>query len=108
MPTTSNSKQESSKINSLIKQFGEVKILLAVAIIKLDRSEQSKTDCKTSTYTTPNCNQTCNVCQRCLIIHIFWKCLNYNITSNRSNSSILVTNTTNLSNVDRGVMELGV
>jgi len=30
-----------------------------------------------------------------LVIHIFWKCPNYNSAGNKSNSSILVTNTTN-------------
>jgi len=38
--TTSNSKQESSEIDSLIKQFGEIKIIFAEAVTKVDRLEQ--------------------------------------------------------------------
>jgi len=56
---TSNSKQESSEIDGLIKQFGEIKILLAEAVTKVDRLEQSKNNCKnckSSTHTTSNCN----------------------------------------------------
>jgi len=34
---TSDSKQESSEIDRLIKQFGEMKILLAEAVTKVDR-----------------------------------------------------------------------
>jgi len=95
---TSNSKQESSEIDSLIKQFGEMKILLAEAVTKVDTLEQSKTDCKdckSSTHTAPNCNQACKICQRSWNIHVFWKCLNYNIAGNRSIPSISVAITTN-------------
>jgi len=95
---TSNSKQESSEINSLIKQFGEMKILLAEAVTKVDRLEQSQNNCKnckTSTHITPNCNQPCKICQQSLDIHVFWKCPNYNIAGNQSNPSIPVANTTN-------------
>ena len=96
--TTSNSKQESSEIDSLIKQFGEMKILLAEAVTKVDRLEQSKNNCKnckSSTHTTPNCNQPCKICQGSLGIHVFWKCPNYNVAGNKSNPSIPVANTTN-------------
>jgi len=57
--STSNSKQESSGIVSLIKQFGAMKILLAEAVTKVDRLKQSKNSCKnyrSSTYTTSNCH----------------------------------------------------
>jgi len=40
--TTSNSKQEYSKIDSLIKQFGEMKILLAEAVTKVNRLEKKQ------------------------------------------------------------------
>ena len=59
---TSNSKRESSEIDSLIKQFGEIKILLAEAVTEVDKLEQSKNNCKncrSSTYTTSNYNQPC-------------------------------------------------
>ena len=95
---TSNSKQE---INRLIKQFEEMKILLAEAVTKVNRLEQSKNNCKnckSSIHTTPNCNQPCKICQGSLDIHVFWKCPNYNIAGNRSNPSIPVANTTNPSN----------
>jgi len=39
---TSNSKQESSEIDGLIKQFREMKILLAEAVTKVSRLEQRK------------------------------------------------------------------
>jgi len=42
---TSNSKQASSEIDSLIKQFGEMK-LLAEAVTKVDKLEQAKNSCK--------------------------------------------------------------
>jgi len=57
--TTSNSKQKCSKIDSLLKQFEEMKILLAEAFTKVDRLEQSQNNCKNCksfTHTTPNCN----------------------------------------------------
>jgi len=39
--TTSNSKQESSEIDSLIKQFGEMKILLAEANVnRLEKKQK--------------------------------------------------------------------
>ena len=38
--TTCNSKQECSEIDSLIKQFGEMKILLAEAVTKVNRLEK--------------------------------------------------------------------
>ena len=44
--TISNSKQESSEIDSLIKPFGKINILLAEAVTKVDRLEQSKNNCK--------------------------------------------------------------
>ena len=95
--TTSNSKQESSEIDSLIKQRGEMEILFAEAVTKVDKLEQSKNNCKNCksfTHTTSNCNQLCKVCQASLSVYVFWKCPNYNITSNRSNPSITVANTT--------------
>jgi len=75
-----------------------MKILLAEAVTKIDRLEQCKNNCKnckSSTHTTPNCNQPCKICQGSLSIHAFWKCPNYNIAGNRSNPSIPVANTTN-------------
>jgi len=92
----SNSKQESSEIDTLIKQFGEMKILLAEAVTKVDRLEQTKNSCKnyrSCAHTTPNCNQPWKVYQGSIGVHIFWKCSNYNIFSNRSNPSISVVNT---------------
>jgi len=96
--TTCNSKQECSEIDSLIKQFGEMKILLDEAVTKVDRLDQIKNNhknCKSSTHTTPNCNQPCKICQGCLYIYVFWKCSNYNIAGNRLHLSISVANTTN-------------
>jgi len=59
LATTSKSKHKFSEIDSLIKQFGEMKILHAEAVTKVDRLEQSKNNCKNcngSTHTTSNCN----------------------------------------------------
>jgi len=106
--SNSNSKQESSEIDSLIKQVGEMKILLAEAVTKVDRLEQSKNSCKnsrSSTHTTPNCNQPCKVCQGSLDVHVFWKCLNYNIPSNRSNPSILAINTNSAGGIEHVLLE---
>jgi len=106
--STSNSKQESSEIDSLIKQFGEMKILLAEAVTKVDRLEQSKNSCKncrSSAHTTPNCNQPCKVCQRPLGVHVFWKCPNYNISSNRSNPSISAINTNPADGIEHVLLE---
>ena len=55
-----------SKIDSLIKQFRETKIALAEAITKADRLEQSQNNCrncKSSTHTTSNYNQSYKICQ---------------------------------------------
>ena len=47
--TTSNSKQESSEIENLIKHFAERKILLAEAVTKVDRlKSKAKTNIHTS------------------------------------------------------------
>ena len=72
--TASNSKQEPSKIDSLIKQFEEMKILHAEAVTKVDRLKQSKTNCKncrSSSHTTLNCNQLCKLYQGSLGVHVF-------------------------------------
>ena len=91
---TSNSiattKQESGEIDSLIKQFGEMKILLAEAVTKVDKLEQNRNSCKncrSTTHTAPNCTQPCKVCQGSLGVHVFWKCPNYSTgtAGNRGN-----------------------
>jgi len=71
---TKDSKQESSELNSLIKQFGEIKILLAKAVTKFDRLNQSKNSfksCRSSSYTIFHCIQPYKVYQRSLDIYIF-------------------------------------
>jgi len=71
---TDSSEQESREIDSLIKQFGEIKLLLAEAVTKVDKLEQVKNSCKncrSSAHTTPNCTQLCKVCQGTLDVHIF-------------------------------------
>jgi len=93
---TSNCKQESSEIDSLIKQFREMKILFTEAVTEVDRLEQSKNNCKIVKALLILLSIVTNLWGY-LDIYIFWKCLNYNIAGNRSNPSIPVANTSNWS-----------
>ena len=85
-----------------------MKILFAEAVTKVDRLEQSKNSCKncrSSTHTTLNCNQPGKVCQGSLGVHVFWKCPNYNIPSNRSNPRISAVNANPTGGIEHILLE---
>jgi len=72
-----------------------MKILLAEAVTKVDKLEQSRNNYKnhiSSTHTTPNCSQPYKVCQGTLEAHVFWKCPNYSRTNFENLSTTSITN----------------
>ena len=80
--TATSNKKESSEIDSLIKQFAEMKIMLAEAVSKVSKLEQTSNriyckNCKGMDHNAQNCPQPCKNCQGSLGTHPFWKCPNY-------------------------------
>lgn len=83
-------KKELSEIGTLIKQFGEMKIIPAEVVTKvstLEQLEQSSNrfsiyckNCKSSDHNTQNCLQPCKICQGNLGTHSILSIVDFFIT----------------------------
>ena len=87
-------KPQLGELDELIKQFGEMKIMLAEAVSKVDKLEQNKSylsckNCRNTDHHTQNCPNPCKNCQGSLGIHPFWKCPNYKNPNNFNNSLVV-------------------